>query len=98
MNITVTEGTAVLVTSDNPPFTTETGVVTDPTTVTLKYGGEQRATVTVSQSSLTRVSTGIWSYTIDTTGMAAGTYTIQFIGTGACAAVNTGYLTVQPAL
>lgn len=96
MNITVTAGTAVLVTSDNPPFTTESGVVSDPTTVTLKYGGLGRVTITVNQSSLTHVSTGVWSYTMDTTGMA-GTYAVQFIGTGACAAVNVGYLTVKPA-
>lgn len=96
MNITVVSGTSVLVTSDSPPFTTAAGVITDPTTVTLKYGTSGQPTTTIDQTSLTHVSTGIWSYTIDTTGLV-GTYTVEFIGTGACAAVNTGYLVINPA-
>lgn len=90
----VIAGTAVLATAT---FTNTAGVVTDPSTVTLKYQGGSGTVTTVAQASLTHVGTGVWSYILDTTSDTEGTsgnWTVEFIGTGSCAAVQTSIFTV----
>ena len=77
-----------------PPSTTPV----DPTTVTLKYKAGSTATVTwtyLGTGSITQVSTGIYSAELDTTSLAGG-WTIEWIGTGACAAVSVSNISVTP--
>lgn len=86
---TIYAGTAVSVTSNDPPFTTADGVVTDPTTVVLKYKAGSAATVTLTfgGGEITKISTGVYTATLDTTALA-GLWTVEWIGSDACGAVN----------
>jgi hypothetical protein len=63
-------------------FYNTVGVLTAPTTVTLKYSPAGSTTVTTETP--TEVSTGIYTYNIDTTGMGPVQVIYEFIGTGAC--------------
>jgi hypothetical protein len=84
--LTVYQATAVLTTVT---FTNSAGVVTDPTTITLKYAieGQAPTTETYASSAVTRVSTGVYEYTLDTS-VGAGTWTVEWIATGTCEAVE----------
>lgn len=76
-----------------PPSTTPV----DPSTITLKYKAASGATVTWTYGgagSIVKVSTGIYSAELDTTG-AAGNWTIQWTGTGTCAAVSVSTIAVS---
>ena len=64
---------------------------TDPTEVTLTYipgPGEEAVVWTYGGfGSIVRVSTGIYQAELDTTTGAPGTWSVKWVGTGACAAV-----------
>lgn len=88
-------GTAILTTAT---FTDPNGVLTDPTTVILKFAvqGQAPTTWTYAASQLTRVSTGVYQATLDTSA-GAGTWTVEWIGTGACEVVNAATFAVNSA-
>jgi hypothetical protein len=85
--VDVYAGTAVAVTAT---FVDPTGAVTDPTTVTFKFKAGAAATIswTYAAGQVTKVSTGVYTATLDTTGLA-GNWTVEILGTGACAAVSS---------
>lgn len=90
MSLSVVAGTAVTTTAT---FTNAAGSPTDPTTITLKFQGGTGSTTswTYADDQLTRVSTGVYSATIDTTGDTygtSGTWTVEWLGTGNLAAVS----------
>ena len=69
-----------------PPSTTPV----DPDTVTLKFKGGVQTTTTwvyLGAGSITKVSTGVYTAELNTTSYP-GPWTVEWIGTGACAAVN----------
>lgn len=71
-------------------FTVANGTITDPDTVTLKYKAGSAATVTwtyLGTGSIMKTGTGVYTAELDTTALA-GSWTIEWIGTGACAAVS----------
>jgi hypothetical protein len=78
-----------LVTSTATFTLTSTSAVADPTTVEIKVkvGQLAEATYTYPNAYITRVSTGVYSANIDTTG-ATGVMTIEWIGTGAVQAIG----------
>lgn len=90
---TIYAGTAVLSTAT---FTDPTGAVVDPTTVSLKYSiyGQAATTVTYGSGAITRVSTGVYQYTLDTSP-GTGTWTLEWIGTGTCETINATTLVVS---
>lgn len=78
---------------------------TDPTTITMKFrsGGNTITTWTYGGAgSITRVSTGVYSATLDTTPgtlTVPGIWTVEWTGTGAAAVVQTAQFQVdQPPL
>jgi hypothetical protein len=73
-----TAGTLVTVTGT---FTSSTGVLTNPTTIVLKYSQAGTTVVTTVTPSL--ISTGVYSADIDTTGFGTVQVLYEFIGTGA---------------
>ena len=87
-----------LVTSTATFASTETGQVADPTTVTLKYRppGGATQTVTYPNALITRVSTGVYSAELDSTGLP-GPWTAEWIGTGAVQAIESDTWTIGPA-
>lgn len=65
-----------------------TGLPTDPTTITVKVNiGGVTTTYVYPNAFITKVSTGVYSVEIDTTGNP-GPGTCEFIGTGAVQAPN----------
>ena len=69
----------------------------DPSTITLKYKAGSTATTVWTYGgtgSINRVSEGIYAAELDTTSLA-GNWTIEWIGTGACAAVSVSFITVE---
>ena len=91
-------GTAVTttVTFTTPPE----GILTDPTAVTLKFRwGNNAATVWTygGTGSIVRVSEGVYSAELDTSGtVGVANWMVEWIGTGACAAVEVATFPVQP--
>ena len=76
-----------------PPSTTPV----DPSTITLKYKVGSQATVTWTYGgtgSITKTSTGVYAAVLDTTALA-GSWVIEWIGTGACAAISVSYVSVE---
>lgn len=62
----------------------------DPSTISLKYKAGSHPPVTWDyggSGSIVQVSTGVYSVELDTTALA-GFWTIEWIGTGACAVVG----------
>lgn len=88
-----TSGTLVTVTGT---FTNLEGALTDPTTVTMTYAPAGSATVTTVTPS--RVSMGIYTANIDTTGFGAVEVAYEFDGTGACQASGKASFWTQPSL
>jgi hypothetical protein len=83
-------------------FVNAAGTPTDPTTITLKYrtAAGSITTVVYPSSPITRVSAGSYSANLDTTGWAGPgllLWTIEWIGTGAVQAINSGGWQVEPA-
>jgi hypothetical protein len=65
------------------------GTITDPDSVVLKYRAGNAAVVTwtyLGAGSIVRLEEGVYSAELDTTALA-GTWTIEWIGTGGCSAV-----------
>lgn len=76
-----------------PPSTTPV----DPDTIVLKYKAGSNSTVTWTyggMGSITRTTTGVYAAILDTTSLA-GNWVIEWIGTGACAAVSVSYVAVE---
>lgn len=76
-------------------FTDLAGVLTDPTSVVLKYQGPG----TVQTPSVTQDSTGVYHYDIDTSGWAGPgnvDYVVEWSGTGAVMVVADDKFTVTP--
>ena len=96
-SLTVYAGTAVQVTMS---FKNPAGVLTDPDTVTLDYtpfNGETTS-LTYADSELTRVSTGVYTATVDTTttpDFLPGVVSLWAIGTGICAVTTPGSFIVR---
>ena len=87
-------GTAVTTTAT---FSVPGGAITDPSTIELRYKAGSAATVTwtyLGAGNIVRVSTGVYSAEIDTTG-AAGQWQIEWVGTGACAAISVSTIDVE---
>lgn len=61
----------------------------DPSTVTLKYANAGTTTTWEygGTGAITKVSTGVYQAELDTTA-SSGVWTVEWIGTGACAVVN----------
>jgi len=93
--VNIYEGTGVKVTLT---FTNPTGALTDPTTVTVKVkNGATVTTYAYGTGQITRVSSGVYVLTLTTTGSVSRNWSIEAIGTGACAAVAvTSNLNVSP--
>ena len=88
-------GTAVTTTATFtiPPSATPV----DPSTVVLKYQAGSAAPVVwtyLGTGSIVKVATGVYSAELDTTSLA-GEWTVEWIGTGACAAVSVSTFPVQ---
>jgi hypothetical protein len=85
-------GTAVTTTAT---FTTPPGgTPADPTTVTLKFksnAGETEWVYGVDEE-IVRSSTGVYYAELDTSN-TSGDWTVQWVGTGACAAISVA---IQP--
>lgn len=93
---TIYAGTAITSTATFtvPPSTTPV----DPTGVTMKYKAGSAAVVTwtyLGAGSITKVSTGVYAAELDTTSLAGG-WTVEWIGSGACAAVSVTQFLVEP--
>lgn len=71
----------------------------DPTAVTLTYVAGDGATPVIwtygGTGSITKVSTGIYTAELDTTG-TTGAWRVKWVGTGACAAVWVNGFSVTP--
>lgn len=89
-------GTATLTTCT---FTDPAGATTDPTTVTLKWSGGDGVitTWTYAAGQIQRVSAGVYQATIstDTSQGLPGGWTVEWEGTGTCAAVGVSSFTVE---
>lgn len=96
MSSTWTAGSLV---SSTATFTlTSTGLATDPSTITLKYlpGSGSAVTIVYPAAGITRVSAGVYQASLDTTGKP-GTWTVEWIGTGAVQAIATDTWTITAA-
>lgn len=74
-----------------------TGIPTDPTTVTIKYKvGTGTPTVLVygTGTEITRSRVGVYKCSVSTVGKP-GTWVVEAIGTGTCAAVGSKTFTVK---
>lgn len=86
-------------------FTNTSGTPTDPTTITLKVQSPNGTvnTYTYPNAFITRVSTGVYSAEIDTTGLTGyhgpitETFVVEWIGTGNVQAINSTSWPVTPA-
>jgi hypothetical protein len=88
-----------LVTSTATFVSEATGQVADPTTITLKYvapGGTVQ-TVAYPNAMITRVSAGVYSAELDSTGKA-GPWTVEWIGTGNVQAIAAATWTITSAV
>ena len=86
-----------LVTSTATFVSTATGLAADPTTVTLKYRSPAGlTTVTYPNAFISRVSTGVYSAELDSTGLP-GAWTAEWIGTGAVQAIASSTWTITSA-
>jgi hypothetical protein len=86
-----------LVTSTATFVAESTGLPADPTTVSLKYELAPGTVVAFTYpSGITKVSTGVYQYEVDTTGAPAGTATLVWKGTGAVQAINADTWTIEP--
>lgn len=87
-----------LVTSTATFIAEATGTATDPTTIVLKYlePGGGVTTVTYPNAFITRVSTGVYSAELDTTGLPGG-WVAEWIGTGAVQAIAASTWTITRA-
>ncbi len=70
-------------------FYTVAGVLVDPTLVTFEWSLAGSSVVT-GPITPTRVSAGIYTYDLDTTGFACGIVVWEAFGTGACQANGQG--------
>ena len=70
----------------SPPFSQVGGAAFDPTTVTLYFKDPNGEETTVPMSSLTHVTTGVWSYQF--TPGVSGVWTYKFQGAGNCAVTS----------
>lgn len=89
-------GTAVRTTCQ---FRNPTGVLTDPTTVTLKWRNQGTTTTTWTYNStghITRVTTGVYHATLTTATSVSSSWTAEWKGTGTVAAVSVVSFTVMP--
>lgn len=79
-------------------FKNPTGVLADPTTVVLKFrsGGTTTTYTYLTGTEITRVSTGKYQATLTTAASAVQTWTVEWIGTGTCAAVGVSTFRVAP--
>jgi hypothetical protein len=81
-------------------FTNESGVATDPGSVTLTWGLPGEATTwTYGSGQITRVSTGVYQATFDTTNLATSAPTVayyQWEGTAPLQAIGWAALKVTP--
>lgn len=82
-------------------FTNLSGVLTDPTTITLKYriGAGSTTTVVYPAAPIVRAAQGVYTANLDTTGWAGPglqLWTIEWIGTGAVQAPGIDYWEVEP--
>lgn len=89
MSVTIDLGDAVTI---RTRFANASGVLTDPTTISLAYTSPAGVTTTIGQGALTHVSTGIWAYTF--VPSAAGAWAYTFTGTGTVVAVDSGFVIV----
>jgi hypothetical protein len=92
-------GTAITSTAT---FAVPGGAITDPTTVILKFkigAGSTQTWQYLGAGNITRISTGVYSAEIptDTTYGSPGTCTVEWVGSGACAALGASlFVTLQP--
>lgn len=88
-------GQGVLVRAE---FYDRNGAVVDPTTVTLTYKKpDTSAVVSIVgvAGGLTKISTGIYEYVIDTSAGPVGDWHYKFAGTGAAVGANEGVFFVR---
>ena len=82
-------------------FTNAAGAPADPSTISVKFSdGNGTTTVWTYPTNITKSATGVYAATISTgTGTSgadpAGEWTVQWTGTGTCAAVQTDTFKVQ---
>lgn len=74
---------------------TAAGIPTDPTAGVMSYGIPGQGVVTVTVASLTHIGAGAYTYTLNTTSLAAGIYVVQIVATGAVVAVDVEFFTIQ---
>jgi hypothetical protein len=73
------------------------GVLTDPSSITLKVSSANGVSYTWvfgSSGSISKLAVGVYTAEVDTTSMT-GPITVEWIGTGACALVAPFTFTVQ---
>lgn len=75
----------------------------DPTTITLKYkdAGGAIQTVTYPTAPVVKDATGVYHADLDSTGWTGpgnALWLVEWIGTGACQAINTDEWIVEPPL
>lgn len=85
-------GNVVLLTS--PSFATPAGVLTDPTTTTLKVRDPTGVETDYTGVTLTHVSTGVFSYVL--TPAISGMWHYRWKGVGAVVAANEQSFEVRP--
>jgi hypothetical protein len=83
-------------------FVNISGANTDPTTITLKIKQDAGSvtTLTYAGAQVSKSSTGVYYYDIDTTGWTGSNnslYTLEWVGTGSCQAINVDAFEVQKA-
>ena len=78
-------------------FKNQAGTLTNPSVVTLLYVDPTGVKTTVAQSSLTNSSTGVWTYSIDTTAKP-GRWLYRFTGTGSVQAAGDSQFIVTDSL
>ena len=82
-------------------FVNAVGGATDPTTITLKYrlGSGATTTVVYPTTPIIRVSAGLYSANLDSTGWAGPgnqLWTVEWIGTGTVQAINADFWQIEP--
>lgn len=82
-------GALVTVSTQTGPFSDSTGTPVDPSVVTLAIRDPTGTvtTYTYGSSGINRVSTGIYTYNVDTTGLP-GRFEYKWVGTGDCQALD----------
>jgi hypothetical protein len=86
-----------LITITGTFVSTSTGLPADPTTIVVKVAqGGTTSSYTYPNAYITKVSTGVYSIEVDTTGQS-GPGTAEFTGTGAVQAINAWAWFTTPA-